>query len=120
MFGSVALPPCRHFSHTHPYTPHHTPTLSATSRLRRACGLCGAQLEGDAEARNCLIYRGVFPLLAEPSASTDPSKLVTGAVLEQALNVGRELGLCMSGSSVVRTPPTPPTHTPIPHHPFSY
>jgi len=58
-------------------------------------------LEGDAEARNCLIYRGVFPLLAEPSASTDPSKLVTGAVLEQALNVGRELGLCMSGSSVV-------------------
>jgi hypothetical protein len=41
---------------------------------------------------------------AEPSASADPSKLVTGPVLEQALNVGRVLGLCMSGSSVVRCP----------------
>mmetsp|Transcript_25267 Transcript_25267/g.47777 ORF Transcript_25267/g.47777 Transcript_25267/m.47777 type:complete len:580 (+) Transcript_25267:93-1832(+) len=77
------------------------PILSVIIPRLRTNGLRWV-LEGDHEARRCAIHRGVFPVLAEPSAAAgDASKLVEGPVLDLALSYGRQLGLCTPGSAVV-------------------
>lgn len=51
---------------------------------------------GDAQARQCLQYRGVLPILADPTIGNPD-----GAILEQAFKYAQSMGIIKKGDRVV-------------------
>ncbi|GLC56042.1 hypothetical protein PLESTB_001058300 [Pleodorina starrii] len=53
-------------------------------------------LMGEVQARQCLLYRGVLPIMADPDFS-----LPGGAILDYAISYAKQVGMVKSGDKVV-------------------